>query len=336
MKLTINLKNKAYDIHIKRGIIKNTNEYVNLDRKVMIVTDDQVPTIYSEEVLKQCQDGHIYTVPSGEVAKSMKYFEAILSRMLELGFTRNDLVIAVGGGVVGDLSGFIASSYMRGIEYVQIPTTILSQNDSSIGGKVAINLNDTKNIVGAFYHPSVVLIDPDTLSTLPQRQISNGLAEVIKHGLIYDKDLFNKLKTIDVLEEIEAITYQSLCVKKAVVEKDEFEDGLRKTLNFGHTIGHAIESYYGMTDYFHGEAVGLGMILITKDEILRKEIIDVLTKFNLPTSVEFDKQELFEFMKHDKKVTQDSITIVELVTIGECKLRTIKIEELKHYLEVTS
>ncbi len=334
MKLTINTRYNAYDIHISRGLINRAHEYMNLKRNVMIITDDGVPIQYSKTILSQCDEGYIFTVPSGETSKSMIFFERILSKMLSLGFTRSDVVIAVGGGVVGDLAGFVASSYMRGIEFIQIPTTVLSQNDSSIGGKVAINLNDMKNCVGAFYPPSIVLIDPDTLNTLPPRQFNNGLAEVIKHGLIYDRDLFYKLLEVDALEHIEKITYQSLLVKKKVVEADEFETGIRKTLNFGHTIGHGIESYFNMTDYLHGEAIGLGMLLITRDPFLNRQIKNVLEKYQLPTEVEFNHKQLFHYIKHDKKRIKDTITVVELVDIGVCKLSTIPVNHIVKYLEV--
>lgn len=213
---------------------------------MFILTDSGVPEQYAKTVLAQCPNGMVYTVPQGEASKSLKVYGQVLQAMLEFNMTRKDLLVAVGGGVVGDLGGFCAASYMRGIDFVNCPTTTLSQIDSSIGGKTAIDLGETKNIVGAFWQPKVVLVDFDALATLPRRHFVNGLAEAIKAGLIADPELFALFECEHPEENIERIIYRSLRVKKNVVENDEHEQGQRACLNFGHTIGHGIEAVKGV------------------------------------------------------------------------------------------
>ena len=271
-KITVNLKDKSYPILIQRGLLNQVGQYLEGHRKVMIVTDEGVPEEYARRVLAQCGQGYVERVIQGEGAKSMEVYQQILRRMLKERFSRKDLIVALGGGVIGDLSGFVAATYMRGIEFINIPTTTLSQIDSSIGGKVAINLDGIKNCVGAFWQPKMVLIDPDVLATLPQRHINNGLVEALKAGLIRDESLFELFETDDPMEHIEKILYKSLMMKKKVVEIDEREIGVRRILNFGHTIGHGIESYYHLHDVYHGEAVALGMMKMIKDED-RKSVV---------------------------------------------------------------
>ena len=185
----MNLTHKSYPIHIERGVLRRIGDFTDLNRKVLVISDDGVPQQYVDTVLSQCPKGDSVVVQQGEGAKSFPVYQSLCEKLLELSFSRKDLIIALGGGVIGDLAGFVASTYMRGIEFIGIPTTTLSQIDSSIGGKVAINLNQVKNIVGSFYHPSAVLIDPDTLQTLPKRHFANGLVEAVKAGLIYDASI---------------------------------------------------------------------------------------------------------------------------------------------------
>ena len=230
MILRMELGDASYDIVLEAGCLAKAGELLNLDRKVFILTDDGVPAQYAQTVADQCREAHIHTVPQGEGSKSFAVLEELLTKMLELGFTRGDCVCSVGGGVVGDLGGFAASAYMRGIDFYNIPTTILSQVDSSIGGKTAINLAGVKNIVGAFWQPKKVLIDPDTLGTLSERQKASGLAEAVKAGLIADPELFAMFE--DFAEhraplDLEKIIAASLVVKKKVVEEDERESGVR-------------------------------------------------------------------------------------------------------------
>ncbi len=323
MKIHLNLENNSYDILVERGILKALGAHLNLKRRVLIVTDTGVPEMYAKTVAAQCKAPVIQTVPMGEGAKSLEMFGALLNTMLKNNFSRKDCVVAVGGGVVGDLSGFAASAYMRGIDFYNIPTTLLSQIDSSIGGKTAINFGGVKNIVGAFYQPKKVLIDPDLLSTLPARQIANGLAEAIKMALTSDKELFHLFETQDVLKSLDEIIIRSLHIKKNVVEEDEKETGLRKILNFGHTVGHGIES--SVQTLYHGECVALGMIPMC-DEAIREKVIKVLKKCNLFTIPAFDWDAIKKAAFHDKKADGEMVTVVTVNDVGSFELKTVKSE----------
>ncbi|MBO5652659.1 MAG: 3-dehydroquinate synthase, partial [Clostridia bacterium] len=228
MTISVHLGEATYDILVERGILAKASQYLNLNRRVLVVTDTGVPAKYAKAVAEQCKDGVLCTIEAGEASKSPDGFFKLLGVMLENGFSRRDCVVAVGGGVVGDLAGFAASAYMRGIDFYNIPTTLLSQIDSSIGGKTAINFGGVKNVVGAFYQPKRVLIDPDLLRTLPKRQIANGLAEAIKVALTSDEALFDIFENKDVESNMDEIILRALTVKKNVVEEDEKEAGLRK------------------------------------------------------------------------------------------------------------
>ncbi len=271
MTVRMNLGENSYDIIVERSSLASADKYLNLNRNVLIVTDDGVPPIYSQTIAKLSKNPILITLKQGEDTKSFESLQKLCSIMLLNGFSRKDCVVAVGGGVIGDLSGFAAASFMRGIDFYNIPTTVLSQVDSSIGGKVAINFEGIKNIIGAFYQPKCVLIDPDVLNTLPQRQISNGLAEAVKMGLTSDASLFELFENGEIADNIEEIIIRSLNVKKSVVEQDEKEAGLRKILNFGHTIGHAIESNkFG--ELYHGECVALGMLYMCSQSVCERLI----------------------------------------------------------------
>jgi len=332
MKLSVNLQYTSYDIIIEKGVIKRVGEFVSLDRKVLIISDNGVPNEYIQTVLSQCENGFYHIVKQGEGAKSFEVYQELCLKLLELNFTRKDLIIAIGGGVIGDLSGFVAASYMRGIDFINIPTTTLSQIDSSIGGKVAINLEHVKNIIGAFHHPKAVLIDIETLKTLPERHYNNGLVEAVKAGLIYDEKLFQLFENGDIENSIEEIIYRSLLVKKDVVEKDEKEQSLRKILNFGHTIGHGIESAYNLSELLHGECVAIGMIPMIEVKELKQRTTKIYEKLKLKSHVDFDKQKVFEVMTKDKKAYGKKITIVKVKTLGNATLEEIDIEELESYL----
>ena len=233
-KLTMNLGEHSYDIILKNGALENLYQFARLDRRVAVVTDTGVPAAYAQRVADQCKDAKIITVPQGEASKSFKILETVLRQMLEFNMGRGDLVIAVGGGVVGDLAGFAASIYMRGIDFINCPTTTLSMIDSSIGGKTAVDLGDTKNIVGAFWQPKLVIVDPETLSTLPRRHYINGLAEAVKASLLADPELFAIFEKGEVDARIGEIIYRSLRFKKNIVEPDEQEHGMRKALRLAH------------------------------------------------------------------------------------------------------
>ena len=219
MVLNLNLPTGGYPIYIERGALDRAGELFSLDRRVLVVTDSGVPADYARRVAAQCYEAHIITVPKGEGSKSLATLEILLDAMLQNGFGRTDCVVAVGGGVVGDLSGFAASTFMRGIDFYNIPTTVLSQVDSSIGGKVAVNFGGVKNIVGAFYQPKAVIIDPDVLSTLPKRQIANGLAEAVKMALTSDRELFEIFERDEALQNIDTVIERSVRIKKAVVDR---------------------------------------------------------------------------------------------------------------------
>ena len=292
-KLTMNLGERSYDIILKNGALENLYQFARLDRKVAVVTDSGVPAEYAQRVADQCRESTIITVPQGEASKSFKILETVLRQMLEFNMGRGDLVVAVGGGVVGDLAGFAAAIYMRGIDFINCPTTTLSMIDSSIGGKTAVDLGDTKNIVGAFWQPKLVIVDPATLSTLPRRHYINGLAEAVKAGLLADPELFAIFEKGDIDTQISEIIYRSLRFKKNVVEQDETERGMRKALNFGHTIGHGIEAVKGIkgrrtVGLFHGECVALGMLPMIESKALQKRVRAVYRRIGLPTRTTYN------------------------------------------------
>ncbi len=328
MILHMDLAQNGYDIILERGCILRASEYLDLSRRVLIVTDSGVPKEYAKTVASACREAVIVTVPQGEASKSFSNFELLCRRLLEEGFTRSDCVVAVGGGVVGDLAGFAAASYMRGIDFYNIPTTVLSQVDSSIGGKVAIDFCGVKNIIGAFYQPKRVLIDPDVLRTLPQRQIANGLAEAVKMSLTSDEELFALFENKDVLEKIDTVIERSLRIKKAVVEQDEKESGLRKILNFGHTLGHGIEAEEKLHGLYHGECVALGMLPMCAPTV-RARLLPVLKKLGLPTHIHGDPERMLELASHDKKCTGTNISVVWVESVGSFELKTMPLEEWK-------
>ena len=317
----------SYDIVLERGALKKAGEYLNLNRKVLIVTDSGVPEAYSKSILGACSDGYIFTFPQGEESKNIDTLKDILSCLVENNFTRTDCIVAVGGGVVGDMSGFAASIFMRGIDFYNIPTTLLSQVDSSIGGKTAIDFMGIKNIVGAFYPPKKVIIDADTLKTLPSRQVSNGLSEALKMSATCDSELFEIFEKQNALENIDTIIERSLRIKKYVVEEDERESGLRKVLNFGHTLAHAIESANNMHEIYHGEAVALGMLYMVSEQV-KERLIPILKSLNLPTEFDADADTLIKACRHDKKAQGKDITIVFVSEIGKFELKKISLYEL--------
>ena len=330
MVINVALQNTQYNIYIERGIISHLDQYVKKDCKVLIITDTNIPQTYIDKVSANFKMVFVKKLQPGEVSKSIASFESCQQLLLEKCFSRDDLIIALGGGVVGDLAGFVASTYKRGIAFVNIPTTTLSQIDSSIGGKTAINLSGIKNVVGSFYQPKAVFIDFDTLTTLTTRHYHNGLVEAIKAGLIGDKSLFEEFEKPQL--NIEEIIIKAIMVKKAVVEVDEKELGLRKILNFGHTLGHGIEAYYHNEGYYHGEVVGLGMLKVLNDEILKLRLKAILKKLNLPTEVAYDPEKVYEFILNDKKINHDTIDLVRVKTIGHAYIETVSLTSLKELL----
>lgn len=333
MKLHVDLKERGYDIVMERGVLKRLAQMIDVERKVLLVSDSKVPAQWVDLVKSQCPHCYVKIVPAGEASKSFAVWEELLSYMLENRFLRSDLVIALGGGVVGDLAGFAAACYMRGIDFVNIPTTTLAQIDSSIGGKTAINAGGVKNNIGAFYQPRKVLIDFDTLSTLPRRHYLNGLVEALKAGLIYDPALFSLFENGDIDEHLEEIIYRSLCMKKDVVEQDERESGLRKILNFGHTIGHAIEGYYHMEEYLHGECVAMGMLYFIEDDELRERTAAILRRMGVPSDAPYEKEDVYRRLSADKKALHEGISVVTVKTLGKAEIKTLSYDEIKAKLK---
>lgn len=268
----------------------------------MIVTDDGVPAEYTRAVAEASRTPTVLCLPQGEDSKRIPVWQSVLSKMLESGFTRSDCVVAVGGGVVGDLSGFAASAYMRGIDFYNIPTTLLSQIDSGIGGKTGVDMDGVKNCVGAFWQPRCVIIDPNVLSTLDPRQLRCGLAEAVKMAACFDSELLDEI-VLNGGEDIDRIIHDSLMIKRSVVEQDERESGLRRALNFGHTLGHGIEAASGGA-LLHGECVALGMLPMSAGTA-KEKIISALHAVGLDTMLSITPKlrgEILDAVSHDKKV----------------------------------
>lgn len=335
MKMVVDLKEHSYPIYIERGILRNASEKIKEiydGRKIMIISDDRVYSYYGESLKEELSGSfecYETVIPHGEPSKNFQTLPGVYSSLLAAKISRTDLIIALGGGVVGDLAGFVAATFLRGIKFVQIPTSILAQVDSSVGGKVAVDLPEGKNLVGAFYQPKMVLIDPDVLDTLPERYVTDGMGEVIKYGCIKDAGLFNKLEEYGSFENLKThltdVIATCVNIKRIVVEEDEFDLGERILLNFGHTLAHTIEQYHHYERESHGEAVAIGMYQITKlaeEKGLTKSgeaerIKTVLEAYGLPTSAELPLQELIEAMKLDKKMLNSSLKVVLLHEIGD-------------------
>ncbi len=334
MILNVNLKTQSYDVIVQEGALDDIAALLDLDRKVLVVTDDGVPKEYAQKVATSAKESVVAVLKSGEESKNFDNFKALLSLMLTHSFTRNDCVVAVGGGVVGDIAGFAAACYMRGIDFYNVPTTLLSQIDSSVGGKTAIDFEGVKNVVGAFYQPKRVVIDTSVLATLDKRQLASGLAEAIKMSLTSDKELFELIENCADLEEVKRnlpkIIERSLLVKIGVVEKDEKEGGLRRVLNFGHTVGHAIESAE-KGRLLHGECVALGMLPMCEKGV-RARLEKVLEKCGLPHKITWDCDELREYISHDKKANEGGVCIVKVKEVGSFEFENAKVEQI---LEMT-
>ncbi len=330
-KLFINLGEKSYTVTVGGGLLSQCDKHLNLNRRVLVVTDSGVPKEYARTVAALCKESKILTVDEGEGSKSFDGLQKVLSAMKDMGLGRGDCAVAVGGGVVGDLTGFAAACYMRGIDFYNVPTTLLSEVDSSIGGKCAINFEGVKNNIGAFHQPKGVLIDTDTLKTLPKRQIVNGLVEAIKMSLTSDAALFEKFENMtyeEILENIEDIIVASLSIKRDVVEKDERESGLRKILNFGHTFGHGVEAVYGMPGLYHGECVAIGMIPMC-DPSVRERLVRVLQRLGLVTEIPMEIEKMMSFVAHDKKASGKKIDCIYVKNVGECEIVPMTTDELE-------
>ena len=338
---------KEYNVHIGKGFLDNVGEMLVKIKKpcrVVVVSDDTVFALYGERVKKSLTDSGYsvceFVFPHGEESKSLENFGKIQEFCAENSITRTDLFVALGGGVTGDLTGFAAASYLRGVDFVQIPTTVLSMVDSSVGGKTAINLNAGKNLCGAFYQPIAVYADCETLNTLPPETFNEGCAEVIKYGMILDGDFLTFLKNNDIRENIEYVIKRCVEIKRDVVDRDEFENGDRKLLNFGHTIGHAVEKCSHL-NISHGNAVAIGMVIACRgayktglvNEDFTEMLIEILKANSLPITCEFSAEELYKVSLSDKKRSLDTISLIIPETYGLCKIEKISVEKLKEFIE---
>lgn len=337
--IPVDLGERSYDIIIDRGLLGRMGDLVRplTAGRALVITDTNVGPLYAPRVLESLQGAGIraelLTLPAGEPTKAFGTLPGIYERMAAFGLTRRDLVLTLGGGVIGDLGGFAAASYLRGVPFVQLPTSLLSQVDSSVGGKVAVDLPQGKNLVGAFYQPRAVLADPEALETLSDHFFADGMAEVIKTACIRDASLFDLLSDcVDgenprkgLMEHIEEIVARCCEIKASVVEADEQDNGERMVLNFGHTIGHAIEGVEQYCGHSHGAAVGIGMVAISKLGEQRgqtpvgtaKRIAGVLGALSLPTEWAGNKEELRPFLCRDKKNLGRTLTVVLLEQLGK-------------------
>lgn len=324
----VGLPENSYVITVGRGLLSKVGEYFDLDRRVFILTDSGVPAEYSKAVASACRYAVIMTVKAGEGSKSFDCYFDVLKRMTKAELGRGDCVVAVGGGVVGDLGGFAASTYMRGIDHYNVPTTLLSQVDSSVGGKTGIDFLGYKNIVGTFRQPKGVLIDPDVLATLDERQFRAGSAEIVKMFATFDSDAFCCLEE-NGLSDLEKIIVRAVEIKRDVVEKDERETGLRRVLNFGHTVGHAIEAQNngGDGDLLHGECVALGMLCMSGGEA-KDRLRSLLQKIGLPTEWSGDIDGIVRAAAHDKKGNGEGINVISVSGIGSFETGIMTAEEI--------
>ncbi|MET3633460.1 3-dehydroquinate synthase [Streptococcus porcorum] len=354
MKVRVDLPHNPYDIIVERGSLAKSGQWAAQlwkPQKVVIITDNHVGSLYAEKVKLSFEDAGfevaVFDFLEGEAQKNLTTVNKAYDFLFKNGMTRSDGIVALGGGVVGDLAGFVASTYMRGIHFLQIPTSLTAQVDSSIGGKTGVNTPNAKNSVGTFTQPDGVLIDPNTLNTLGKRELIEGMGEVVKYGLIDDLELWEELQSMDgsiegILEHAESIIYHSCQVKRKVVVEDELDNGTRLYLNFGHTIGHAIETTAGYGKVMHGEAVAIGMVQISrvaeKKGLMPVGITDEITqmcaKFGLPTDYEpWDREKLYQALTHDKKARGKSIKTVIVPELGQAAINQIPLEEMREYLE---
>lgn len=339
MELKVDLKERSYPIIIEKGIISRVSEEIKKvykGKKIFIITDDNVNKYYGVKISEQLENSDfevkVLSLKPGEETKNFNTLPIVYNELLNFNLTRSDLIIALGGGVIGDLAGFVASTYLRGVDFIQIPTSLLAQVDSSVGGKVAVDLERGKNLVGSFYHPKFVLIDPEVLNTLENRFFIDGMAEVIKYGCIKDAEFFNYLEKMEnnqqLINNMEVVIHKCCNIKREVVENDEKDKGERMLLNFGHTLGHAIEQHYNYIKYSHGEGVAIGMYIISRiseDKGLTKKgtakrIKDILVKYNLPYEMDVNVEDILEAINLDKKKLGKDLNLIILKEIGSSEI----------------
>ena len=348
MDISINTMQSKYKIYLDCIALKNLNQFI-VSRKeyknIILITDSNVDLLINSNINLDNHKPYKYVIEAGEKSKNIETYYKIIRYLTSIKVHRHDLIIALGGGVVGDLAGFVASTYMRGIDYIQIPTSLLAMVDSSIGSKTAINTDDGKNLIGSFYDPKAVFIDFAYLKTLPKKEFLNGLSEIIKASIIKDRKLFELIIESDLnnIEIIKKIVKRSIEIKKEIVERDLKETKERQVLNFGHTIGHALEK---LSDYTlpHGYGVAIGMAMITRgyynmgktDERTYKRVEEILRKHHLPTHCSYSAEELYSEILKDKKSNGDKINIIYPKLIGDCRIDIVDksnlLEVLKHCL----
>lgn len=346
-KVSVTHREGSYPIIVGKGIRFELHKHLQKSySKILIVTDETVAKLYLHDVLESlttCPTVE-YVLPTGEKSKSIEVFYDVQTKAIEAGLDRNSLIIALGGGVVGDLAGFVAATFMRGIDYIQVPTTILA-HDSSVGGKVAINHPLGKNLIGAFHQPAGVYFDIDTLATLPEEEIRSGYAELIKEGLISDEPLFRQMLESNLdsitVEELERNILAGIDVKRIIVQADEKEHGIRSFLNLGHTLAHALEADLGYGKITHGEAVAIGLLFsihvserVYNKELPFKTLKDWLIANKYPLdSFSFDLEQLIRLMKSDKKAVNERINMVLMKAVGSLQLEAMTDEALRNHLE---
>lgn len=337
----------AYPVYIGSGLLDRCGEFIlrhTAARRCAVITDDTVCPLYGPQVCRSLEAAGIspslYTVPAGEQYKTLTTYGTILGFLAEQHITRSDCVVALGGGVVGDMAGFAAATYQRGIDFIQVPTTFLAASDASVGGKTAVDLPAGKNLVGAFWQPRTVICDTDTFATLPEDTFRDGAAETLKHGLIADEHFLRFLMEEDLRENIEKVVRRNVEIKAGVVAEDEREQGRRKILNFGHTLGHAIEKCSGYR-VPHGHAVATGMVLASRAaEALGyggkgtlTAVLAACERYGLPTACPYSAGELYAAATGDKKRAGDHIDVVVLRSVGRAETVRLDMEGLRAFTE---
>ena len=345
-KILVPLGNKSYEVTLEAGLLNNIGKElfkigIKNNRKILVISNKEISNLYGEKLIKDLKDNNfqtkIFLIKAGEPHKSLETLSHIYNAAFDFGLDRNSLIIALGGGIVGDITGLAAATWLRGIEYIQIPTTLLSMVDSSVGGKTAVNHPKGKNLIGAFYQPKAVFIDPETLKTLPSREFKAGMAEVIKYGVIKDKELFEFLendKHKDELLNLENkslinIINRSIKTKSHIVSEDEQEHGVRAILNYGHSFGHVIENLCGYGEYLHGEAISIGMKIAgeiaiekglwSKEHSLRQDAL--IKSYGLPTQTpKINKKDVITILMGDKKVRDGKMRFILPVEIGKVNI----------------
>lgn len=337
-----------YDVLIQRGILSRSGEEIKKlfpSSRLVVVTDSNVAPLYLRSLLDSLENAGYqnipsFTLPAGENTKSLESASLLYQLLSQHKISRDCCLIALGGGVIGDLTGFVASTFLRGLSFVQIPTTLLAQVDSSVGGKTAVNLPTGKNLVGSFWQPSLVLCDPDVLSTLPEDVFADGLAEAIKCGMIRDSVLFDLIADGDPQKDLEEIITRCISIKRDVVEKDEHDNGDRMLLNYGHTMGHAVENWMKYLQR-HGQCVAVGMVMICSAQVaagqLSKSVLDQLLKvckrYDLPVSCPAGFDTLLDICRQDKKNTTKGIRVVLLREIGDSYYQTMPFDEFSSFIK---